>query len=150
MFYTKTRLMLIFTTSKHMDKHERNYRCLQQDCSKLEGFTSRHDLVRHEKEILQMHGGPELFYCPYSSCDRAENSGRPFSRKSNLEDHIRHRHRKSTNAANATSIRTERQILPKPNEVESPTENSQLRARIDQLERRLEQLEDKGNEVRSF
>jgi len=78
-----------------MDKHERPYRCERDGCEKLPGFTYSGGLVRHEKEVHSMHGGPkETLRCPHQSCNR--HRGKAFSRQENLSGHLRRVHQNAT------------------------------------------------------
>ncbi|ORY04550.1 hypothetical protein BCR34DRAFT_667071 [Clohesyomyces aquaticus] len=43
--------------SKHMDKHERPYKCHVKGCEKLQGFTYSGGLLRHEREVHHLHTG---------------------------------------------------------------------------------------------
>ncbi|KAF3031185.1 hypothetical protein E8E12_000802 [Didymella heteroderae] len=45
---------------KHMDKHNRPYRCLVKGCENLQGFTYGGGLLRHEREVHKMHGDKDL------------------------------------------------------------------------------------------
>jgi hypothetical protein len=86
--------MLTFC-SKHMDKHERPYKCPAPGCEKLQGFTYSGGLLRHQREVHKMHGGTkEALYCPYANCKR--NTGTGFTRKENRDEHVRRVHRRST------------------------------------------------------
>lgn len=77
--------------SKHMDKHDRPYRCQHPSCAKLQGFTYSGGLLRHEREVHGKHGGPKTqLICPYPDCKR--HSGKGFTRKENLNEHIRRVH----------------------------------------------------------
>ncbi|KAI9790958.1 MAG: hypothetical protein M1835_000608 [Candelina submexicana] len=79
---------------KHMDKHERPYRCKMVGCEKLQGFTYSGGLLRHEREVHKKHGGPkERMMCPYPDCKRSSGVG--FTRKENLNEHKRRVHRNS-------------------------------------------------------
>src|SRR6187551_983752 len=81
----------ISTCSKHMDKHERPYRCLAEGCEKLPGFTYSGGLLRHEREVHGKHGGPKNpLHCPHLNCKR--HSGKGFSRQENLNEHLRRVH----------------------------------------------------------
>jgi hypothetical protein len=83
--------MLIFLTSKHMDKHDRPYKCQAPGCEKLAGFTYSGGLLRHEREVHGKHGGPKnSLNCPHSHCKRY--SGKGFSRVENLNEHLRRVH----------------------------------------------------------
>ena len=42
--------------SKHMDKHDRPYKCPADGCEKLPGFTYSGGLLRHEREVHGKHG----------------------------------------------------------------------------------------------
>ena len=77
--------------SKHMDKHDRPYRCLEIGCEKLPGFTYSGGLLRHEREVHNKHGGPrKQLNCPHPNCKR--HTGKGFSRQENLNEHLRRVH----------------------------------------------------------
>ncbi|KAK1833252.1 hypothetical protein QBC39DRAFT_254854 [Podospora conica] len=77
--------------NKHMDKHDRPYKCAAEGCEKLPGFTYSGGLLRHEREVHGKHGGPKnSFNCPHPNCKR--NSGKGFSRLENLNEHLRRVH----------------------------------------------------------
>ncbi|WPH02546.1 Hypothetical protein R9X50_00541100 [Acrodontium crateriforme] len=77
--------------SKHMDKHDRPYRCPDEACAKLQGFTYSGGLLRHEREVHGKHGGPKAqLMCPYPDCKR--HTGKGFTRKENLNEHKRRVH----------------------------------------------------------
>lgn len=74
-----------------MDKHDRPYRCPHPQCAKLQGFTYSGGLLRHEREVHGKHGGPKAqLMCPYEDCKR--HAGKGFTRKENLNEHIRRVH----------------------------------------------------------
>lgn len=74
-----------------MDKHDRPYRCQHESCAKLQGFTYSGGLLRHEREVHGKHGGPRAqLMCPYEDCKR--HVGKGFTRKENLNEHIRRVH----------------------------------------------------------
>ncbi|KAI5194501.1 hypothetical protein E4T39_08644 [Aureobasidium subglaciale] len=78
--------------NKHMDKHERPYKCDKPQCAKLLGFTYSGGLLRHEREVHGMHGGPkEQLYCPIKHCKRHTEQG--FTRRENLQEHLRRVHK---------------------------------------------------------
>jgi hypothetical protein len=78
-----------------MDKHERPYKCEAPGCEKLQGFTYSGGLLRHQREVHKMHGGTkEPLHCPFENCKRAGGQG--FTRKENLQEHIRRVHRRNT------------------------------------------------------
>ncbi|KAF1973777.1 hypothetical protein BU23DRAFT_463272 [Bimuria novae-zelandiae CBS 107.79] len=81
--------------SKHMDKHDRPYKCNMKGCEKLQGFTYSGGLLRHEREVHKMHGGTKKsLFCPFTDCKRSSGSG--FTRKENLAEHIRRVHRRTS------------------------------------------------------
>lgn len=83
--------MLTYTRSKHMDKHDRPYKCAAEGCEKLPGFTYSGGLLRHEREVHGKHGGPKnSFNCPHPNCKR--HTGKGFSRLENLNEHLRRVH----------------------------------------------------------
>jgi len=77
--------------SKHMDKHDRPYKCPADGCEKLPGFTYSGGLLRHEREVHGKHGGPrKQLNCPHPNCKR--HTGKGFSRQENLNEHLRRVH----------------------------------------------------------
>lgn len=78
---------------KHMDKHERPYKCFERGCERLLGFTYRGGLIRHNREVHKKN----LFtrtpiYCPFPNCNRNSGSGHGFTRQENLNEHKRRKH----------------------------------------------------------
>ncbi|KAI1462711.1 hypothetical protein F4805DRAFT_6617 [Annulohypoxylon moriforme] len=85
---------------KHMDKHDRPYKCMAVECEKLAGFTYSGGLLRHEREVHGKHGGPRNpLNCPHGNCKRHEGKG--FSRMENLNEHLRRVH--TPNEANQSA-----------------------------------------------
>ena len=77
--------------SKHMDRHDRPYRCRQPECTELEGFTYSGALLRHQRQVHGRLSGPkDQLWCTVSTCKR--HSGRGFTRKENLDEHLRRVH----------------------------------------------------------
>lgn len=77
--------------NKHMDKHERPYRCIVPGCESLPGFTYSGGLLRHEREVHGKYGGPKnTVKCPHPNCKR--HTGKGFSRQENLNEHLRRVH----------------------------------------------------------
>lgn len=84
-------LLICFSISKHMDKHDRPYKCTEDGCQKLPGFTYSGGLLRHQREVHNHHGGPKnSFHCPHATCKR--HNGKGFSRLENLNEHLRRVH----------------------------------------------------------
>ncbi|KAI1345062.1 hypothetical protein F5Y15DRAFT_16305 [Xylariaceae sp. FL0016] len=82
--------------SKHMDKHDRPYKCPAPGCEKLPGFTYSGGLLRHEREVHNKHGGPKNpLNCPHVNCKR--HTGKGFSRLENLNEHLRRVHTSELN-----------------------------------------------------
>lgn len=76
---------------QHMDKHDRPYKCPADGCEKLPGFTYSGGLLRHQREVHNLHGGPrKQLNCPHPTCKRF--SGKGFSRQENLNEHLRRVH----------------------------------------------------------
>lgn len=75
-----------------MDKHTRPYVCEETGCEKIQGFTYSGGLLRHQREVHKQHGGPKTpKMCPHRDCKRSTGTG--FSRKENLQEHLRRVHR---------------------------------------------------------
>ncbi|PGH17587.1 hypothetical protein AJ80_04765 [Polytolypa hystricis UAMH7299] len=77
--------------NKHMDKHDRPYKCPDPDCDKMQGFTYSGGLLRHQREVHKMHSKGIKLMCPYLDCNRS--SGKGFTRQENLKEHLRRLHR---------------------------------------------------------
>ena len=78
--------------NKHMDKHERPYKCSEPTCEQNPGFTYSGGLLRHMREVHKKGVGPTRrpLYCPHANCIRSTGEG--FTRRENLEEHLRRRH----------------------------------------------------------
>ena len=93
-------------SSKHMDKHDRPYRCLHPSCAKLQGFTYSGGLLRHEREVHSKHGGPKAaLVCPHMDCKR--HSGKGFTRRENLNEHIRRVHQSKEQQSQTMPLKQE-------------------------------------------
>ncbi|KAL8770623.1 MAG: hypothetical protein Q9209_003691 [Squamulea sp. 1 TL-2023] len=100
---------------KHMDKHTRPYVCNLQGCEKVRGFTYSGGLSRHQREVHRQNGGPKASYmCPHTDCKRSTGSG--FSRKENLQEHLRrvHRHTEDVEADTNPPPNTTTQVSGEP------------------------------------
>lgn len=81
--------------SKHMDKHDRPYVCKKSECSSLQGFTYSGGLLRHQREVHNLHGGAKLkLFCEVVGCKRSKHT--PFTRRENLAEHMRRVHKMPT------------------------------------------------------
>ena len=78
-----------------MDKHTRPYKCHATGCEDLPGFTYPGGLTRHQGESHSEQGGSQpVFACPHDDCKRSSNGpGAKFTRKWNLEEHLRRVHK---------------------------------------------------------
>ena len=77
--------------NKHMDKHERPWKCYEPGCETNPGFTYSGGLLRHQREVHKMHQSTRTpLYCPFPNCNRSSGTG--FTRRENLEEHKRRRH----------------------------------------------------------
>ncbi|KAK5944568.1 hypothetical protein PMZ80_003850 [Knufia obscura] len=78
--------------NKHMDKHERPYKCSEPTCEQNPGFTYSGGLLRHMREVHKKGVGPARrpLFCPHANCIRSTGEG--FTRRENLEEHLRRRH----------------------------------------------------------
>ncbi|EEH16696.1 hypothetical protein PABG_06783 [Paracoccidioides brasiliensis Pb03] len=78
--------------NKHMDKHDRPYKCTNPDCEKMLGFTYSGGLLRHQREVHKMDSKGKKLMCPFPDCNRS--SGKGFTRQENLKEHLRRLHRR--------------------------------------------------------
>ncbi|KAI1425011.1 hypothetical protein F5Y12DRAFT_398102 [Xylaria sp. FL1777] len=102
--------------NKHMDKHERPYKCLARGCENIPGFTYSGGLLRHEREVHRKHGGPKNpLYCPHKGCKRHKNSS--FARLENLNEHLRRCH--TSNGLEAATQNEDVGLTTGPNRVET-------------------------------
>ncbi|KAJ8107156.1 hypothetical protein OPT61_g9061 [Boeremia exigua] len=103
--------------SKHMDKHDRPYKCLVPGCEKLQGFTYSGGLLRHEREVHKLHGGTKKsLFCPFTDCKRSSGAG--FTRKENLAEHIRRVHRRTSMSADMHGLVIRRETMERSPTVE--------------------------------
>ncbi|KAK6371828.1 hypothetical protein LTS17_008652 [Exophiala oligosperma] len=78
---------------KHMDRHERPYKCFAYGCELTPGFTYSGGLLRHQREVHKMNmSAKQPLFCPFPSCNRNRDSENGFTRRENLEEHKRRRH----------------------------------------------------------
>ena len=53
--------------NKHMDRHERPYKCREAGCELNPGFTYSGGLLRHQREVHKMHlSTKQPLFCPFS------------------------------------------------------------------------------------
>jgi hypothetical protein len=87
----------------HKDKHDRPFKCDVAGCTHSTGFSSKGILDRHKRTIHKLLPPDKsstklstlvLYYCPEPSCHRSISSSpsNPFTRKDNLNEHIRRKH----------------------------------------------------------
>ncbi|KAL6150152.1 hypothetical protein ACJQWK_02531 [Exserohilum turcicum] len=96
--------------NRHMDTHDRPYKCNAKGCEKLQGFTYSGGLLRHEREVHKMHGGTKkILFCPFPGCKRSSGSG--FTRKENLAEHVRRVHRRTSISADPHDLVIRRDIV---------------------------------------
>ncbi|KAF2202787.1 hypothetical protein GQ43DRAFT_439422 [Delitschia confertaspora ATCC 74209] len=130
--------------SKHMDKHDRPYKCKVKGCEKLQGFTYSGGLLRHEREVHKLHGGTkQSLFCPHSDCKRSSGSG--FTRKENLLEHIRRVHRRisvSSDLGSNTVNARPREALEARESRETQQEGSQIHRGPEEYRRSETQEED--------
>ena len=103
-----------------MDKHDRPYACQHPQCAKLQGFTYSGGLLRHEREVHGKHGGPKAaLMCPHEDCKR--HSGKGFTRKENLNEHIRRVHTDKQSQSQSIPFKRETtDAMPGAEEAETP------------------------------
>lgn len=160
---------MIFPDSKHMDKHDRPYKCQEPGCDKVQGFTYSGGLLRHQREVHKKNvEAKKPLMCPYADCNRSTGNG--FTRQENLKEHLRRRHMHHENgtspdlpliAADLDGLRASADLhtagikrkrdsvddtslsLPddEENDADMRGELKRLRGEIQEKNRRLEELE---------
>ncbi|KAJ5167014.1 uncharacterized protein N7482_005795 [Penicillium canariense] len=89
--------------NKHMDKHDRPYKCYEPGCDKIQGFTYSGGLLRHQREVHKKNNDAKKpLMCPYADCNRSTGNG--FTRQENLREHLRRRHMHTDDGNSTTSI----------------------------------------------
>ena len=97
--------------NKHMDRHERPYKCREAGCELNPGFTYSGGLLRHQREVHKMHlSTKQPLFCPFPNCNRSSGTG--FTRKENLEEHKRRRHLEEMSDRASSSRRGSSQAPP--------------------------------------
>ncbi|KAJ6158153.1 hypothetical protein N7485_010979 [Penicillium canescens] len=146
---------------KHMDKHDRPYKCYEPNCDKIQGFTYSGGLLRHQREVHKKNtDAKKALMCPYNDCNRSTGNG--FTRQENLREHLRRRHmhgdenprlswtclgtaQLSWRASRASRRRHDSHDgnLPETDEngTELHHEVKRLRREVEEKDRRLEELE---------
>ena len=119
--------------NKHMDKHERPYKCLERGCERLLGFTYSGGLLRHNREVHKKNlSTRNPLYCPFPNCNRNPASGHGFTRLENLNEHKRRRHpgeeppvmpNQESSTSPADSAHKRKRILDSVDEQESDSED---------------------------
>jgi len=141
-----------------MDKHDRPYKCPHDGCEKLPGFTYSGGLLRHQREVHNLHGGPrKQLNCPHPNCKRF--SGKGFSRQENLNEHLRRVHTDAGELGNGGGEETEEEVdehagmkRKRTNQRDDSadlrqemarlrTENEELRKQSENMMRQLNQLQ---------
>ncbi|UKZ75025.1 hypothetical protein TrVFT333_002697 [Trichoderma virens FT-333] len=125
--------------NKHMDKHERPYRCPAEGCENLPGFTYSGGLLRHEREVHGKHGGPKnTVNCPHPNCKR--HTGKGFSRQENLNEHLRRVHTNMDTSASPV------EIVASPEDDESEKSGSKRKRRLSS--QGIDELSDLRDEIK--
>ena len=62
-------LIWIFVNSKHMNKHDQSYKCLDSDCDKMQDFTYSDELLCYQHEVHKMHVKSQKLMCLFSDCN---------------------------------------------------------------------------------
>ncbi|KAJ5553417.1 hypothetical protein N7494_002795 [Penicillium frequentans] len=155
--------------NKHMDKHDRPYKCYEPGCDKIQGFTYSGGLLRHQREVHKKNtDAKKPLMCPYADCNRSTGNG--FTRQENLREHLRRRHMHTddnsqglmvempwdranelegvrANSLPATGVKrrfdspNEEQQLPEEENGDLHNEVKRLRREVQEKDRRLEELE---------
>ncbi|OJJ49918.1 hypothetical protein ASPZODRAFT_149376 [Penicilliopsis zonata CBS 506.65] len=124
--------------NKHMDKHDRPYKCMEPGCDKVQGFTYSGGLLRHQREVHKKNvSAKKPLMCPYADCNRSTGHG--FTRQENLKEHLRRRHMHSENGASP-----ELPVVPTA-ELEILTSSSSLPRPAPPLKRKRDSTDETSN-----
>jgi uncharacterized Zn-finger protein len=124
-----------------MDKHDRPYKCPAEGCEKLPGFTYSGGLLRHQREVHNLHGGPrKQLNCPHPNCKRF--SGKGFSRQENLNEHLRRVHTDGVDIPNGEETEEDNPEMPgtKRKRGASSIDGGDLRREVARLRQENEEL----------
>lgn len=142
-----------------MDKHNRPYVCDEPECDNIRGFTYSGGLLRHQREVHRQHGGPKAScMCPHKDCKRSTGVG--FSRKENLNEHLRRCHQpqrpegkspatqeesssRSRKRRRGANVDDERDASDDRDEDDIHREVKRLRRELAERDERLRRLEEK-------
>ncbi|KAJ5561678.1 hypothetical protein N7461_000439 [Penicillium sp. DV-2018c] len=106
--------------NKHMDKHDRPYKCYEPNCDKIQGFTYSGGLLRHQREVHKKNtDATKPLMCPYSDCNRSTGNG--FTRQENLREHLRRRHMHNDEAPPMVDMNWDRPDLEGVEGVRAPS-----------------------------
>ncbi|KAJ5471989.1 hypothetical protein N7539_008558 [Penicillium diatomitis] len=129
---------------KHMDKHDRPYKCYEPGCDKIQGLTYSGGLLHHQREVHKKNNDTkEPLMCPYTDCNRSTGNG--FTRRENLREHLRRRHMHTDDGLTTSNLMDMPGERANPNSDENcddlRNEVKRLRREMQKKDRRLEQLE---------
>ncbi len=133
-----------------MDKHDRPYKCPAEGCEKLPGFTYSGGLLRHQREVHNLHGGPrKQLNCPHPNCKRF--SGKGFSRQENLNEHLRRVHTDGADIVNGEETEEDNPDMPGTKRKRGPSSNDggDLRREVARLRQENEELK-RQSEIQSI
>lgn len=85
--------MVLTIHRKHINQHDKPFRCEEPDCDRVEGFGTNNDLERHRssRHGLQPRCGTTVgFICV--ACEQSNPTQKWWPRKDNFQSHIRRRH----------------------------------------------------------
>jgi hypothetical protein len=86
-----------FNWREHIDELDRPFKCLERAC--LQDFTYSGELLIHEREIHNMHGGMNaVLFCPVEGCEHSTGAG--FRLQQTLDQHLRLVHQHTTTFPN--------------------------------------------------
>lgn len=77
---------------KHLLAHEKPFKCVVAGCARVEGFTTKNDLERHNwsvHSILPPSGSAKGYICAASDC---KSGSRIWPRRDNFKVHVKTMH----------------------------------------------------------
>ncbi|KAI2791732.1 hypothetical protein POX_c04608 [Penicillium oxalicum] len=87
-----------------MSKHYRSFKCHEPGCDTIRSFTYSGGLLGHQRNVHKKNNDSKKpLMCSYAGYDRSTGSG--FTRKDNLWEHLRRRHRHTNEGPTASTLK---------------------------------------------
>lgn len=95
-----------------MQRHTRTHVCREPGCRRKEGFSTKNDLLRHERGVHKLHIVDDRTYvCTHGSCNDQEPR-KSWSRADNFRQHLSRVHRVTLEATSGLAVYLRSHVLP--------------------------------------